>query len=487
MPKLIISLLALATVTAFGADPTQIDQLVSRYNEFGTFNGAVLVAENGEVIFEKGYGLANREWNIANETDTRFRLGSITKQFTAALILKLVEDGKVQLNAPLSQYLPEYPADVADRVTVHQLLTHTSGIKSYTGMPKFFAGDFRNPKKPLEFVSYFANEPLDFEPGEDFKYNNSGFFLLGVIIEQVTGQSYAEVLTERIFKPLGMNSSGYDTHDAVIEKRATGYQYGLDGYKNARYLDMSLPYAAGSLYSTVEDLYRWDRALAAGKVLSAEMQTKMFAPHVKAAEVPQNMHYGYGWFIGQFDHPVEEGGKLNRVWHGGGINGFNTTIQRIPKDDHLIVLLNNTPAASLYKIAEEIRAILYGKTIDSPPEPVSRELYRSYRQSGIERALERHSELERANSEAFEMGAGELLRFARFLSQTERPEDEISFLEAAVQDDPKRADLLAALGDSLKRAGRTQEAVKAYGRALQANPKMAVRVVDRLKELTAKE
>ena len=169
MQRLIVILLALATASAYGADPSQIDHLVSRYNEFGTFSGAVLVAEKGEVTFKKGYGLANREWEIPNETDTRFRLGSITKQFTAALILKLVEEGKVRLEAPLGQYIPNYPAtEVADRVTVHQLLTHTSGIKSYTSMPKFAAGDSRDPSAPLDFVSYFADEPLDFEPGKRF-------------------------------------------------------------------------------------------------------------------------------------------------------------------------------------------------------------------------------------------------------------------------------------------------------------------------------
>lgn len=245
----------------------KIDELMTLANKYRLFNGSVLVAENGKVIYKKGFGLANMEWNIPNTPETRFRLGSITKQFTATLILQLVEQGKVKLDGRLSDYLPEYRKDVGEKVTVHQLLNHTSGIPSYTSQPGFLKDVSRNPYSVDEFVKKFASNSLEFEPGSKFSYNNSGYFLLGAIIEKVTGQPYEKVLKEKIFDPLGMKSTGYDHYATILEKRASGYEKTPEGYANAPYLDMSLPYSAGSMYSTVEDLYLWDQALYTDRVL----------------------------------------------------------------------------------------------------------------------------------------------------------------------------------------------------------------------------
>ena len=239
----------------------QIDALLAQYHDYGLFNGAALVAENGAVIFKKGYGDANMEWDLPNKPDTKFRLGSITKQFTAVLILQLMQEGKLSLDDPLNKHLPDYPTDVGGQVTIHHLLTHTSGIPSYTGLPDFFAEQSRDPYTPDELVEVFADLPLEFEPGSEWRYNNSGYFLLGAIIEKIEGTTYEESLQQRIFDPLGMHDSGYDHHDTILPNRAAGYERQGAGYRNAAYLDMSLPYAAGSLYSTVEDLALWDRAL----------------------------------------------------------------------------------------------------------------------------------------------------------------------------------------------------------------------------------
>src|SRR4029453_12484171 len=203
-----------------------------------------------------------------------------------------------------------------DRVTIHQLLNHTSGIPSYTGLPNFFQDISRNPYKVTDFVKKYASGDLEFEPGSKFSYNNSGYFLLGAIIEKVTGKPYEQVLKENIFEPLGMKNTGYDHFDTLIQKRATGYQKagGDDRYVNAPYLDMSIPYAAGSLYSTVEDLYLWDQALYGDSLLSAELKELMFKPALE--------NYAYGWTIRKtsFDE------KIPVIAHNGGINGFSTTI-----------------------------------------------------------------------------------------------------------------------------------------------------------------
>ncbi len=486
MRRALVILAVFASLPALiAADPAVIDGLVSRYHEFGTFNGAVLVAAKGEVTFKKGYGLANREWGIPNQTDTRFRLGSITKQFTAALILQLVAEGKVRLDASLAEYVPEYPEDVAKRVTVHQLLTHTSGIKSYTGIPKFWSDHSRDPYTPTEFLPFFANEPLDLEPGENFRYSNSGYFLLGVIVEKVTDQAFADALGERILRPLDMNATGYDTHDALIAKRATGYEYGLEGYRNARYLDMSLPYAAGALYSTVEDLFIWDRALASGKVLPEELSAKMFAPQVRESSDSRGPRYGYGWSIEDVDHPGKEGEKLEMVGHNGGINGFNTLIQRFREDDYLIVILNNTPGADLGKMADGIRAVLYGKKPRSPLKPLSRELFNSFGEGGTEQVLARYKELKEGDGGEFDMSTRQLFFLADYFERSEQTEAEIAVLQIAARDHPERTGAHMRLGDALKRADRKDDAVKAFAKALESDPDLAPHVAERLKELSA--
>ncbi len=247
-----------------------------QYVENRQFNGTVLVAENGKVIVKKGYGLANMEWNIPNTPDTKFRLGSVTKQFTAFLILQLVDQGKLKVSEKITTYLPDYPKATGDKITVHHLLTHTSGIPNYTNFPRFFETMSRDPYAPEAFVKKFSDLPLDFEPGSNFSYSNSGYFLLGVLIEKVTGKPYATVLQEAILTPAQLKDTGYDLPGPILPKRAAAYEKRGSGYVNAPYLDMTIPYAAGSLYSTVEDLYRWDQLLYTDKLLSAASKKSPF-------------------------------------------------------------------------------------------------------------------------------------------------------------------------------------------------------------------
>jgi len=218
----------------------KIDKLMSLYHQFRQFNGSVLVAEKGDVIYKKGFGFANMEWEIPNDTETKFRLGSITKQFTSMLIMQLVEKGKLKLDDKLSELLPYYRKDIGEKVTIHHLLTHTSGIPSYTGLPGFFQDVSRDPYPVDEFIKKYCSGDLEFEPGSKYKYNNSGYFLLGAIIEKVTGKTYEDILKENILDPLNLKNTGYDHHDPILAKRAAGYENNFDGFVNAPYLDMSL-------------------------------------------------------------------------------------------------------------------------------------------------------------------------------------------------------------------------------------------------------
>ncbi len=317
---LFIALFITATNAAAQQNAQKIDALMKQYYDYGQFNGSVLVADKGKIIYEKGLGLANMEWAIPNQPDTKFRIGSVTKQFTATLIMQLVEEGKIRLDGKLSDYLPDYRKDTGERITIHQLLNHTSGLPNYTALPNFFADVSRNPYSVNDFVKKYASGDLEFEPGSKFNYSNSGYFLLGAVIEKVTGKPYETVLNDRILKPLGMTNSGYDHYAPLIEKRAAGYDKTPAGYQNAAYLDMSIPFAAGSMYSTVEDLFKWDQSLYEDKILSAESKKLMFTPGLG--------DYGYGLNIS--DKPIGKTDQKTKViQHGGGINGFNASADTI--------------------------------------------------------------------------------------------------------------------------------------------------------------
>jgi len=311
------------------------------------------VAKGGKVLLEKGYGMANIELGVPNGPDTKFRLGSITKQFTSAAILQLEEQGKLSVNDLACKYVPECP-DTWKTITIHQLLTHTSGIPSYTDGGEFMKpAMMRIPRTPLEVLLLTNDKSLEFQPGEKYKYDNSGYIFLGVIIEKVSGEKYADYLRKHIFGPLDMQDSGYDVTAEILKNRAAGYapQPG-GGFRNAEYIDMSLPYAAGSLYSTARDLYRWDRSLYTEKVLSKASKEKMWTP------VKNN--YGYGWGINV------RGRK--QVSHGGGINGFSTFIARYPDDDAFVVVLSNNQQANSGAIAAGLAGVMFGEGTQLPWE-----------------------------------------------------------------------------------------------------------------------
>ncbi len=313
------------------------------------FTGSVLVAKDGKVLLAKGYGLANAEHEIANSPETKFRLGSITKQFTATAILILQDQGKLAVEDLISKYLVDTPK-AWEKVTIHHLLTHTSGIHSYTEDP-VYGLSMSKSETVYSMISRFKDKPLDFEPGSKFHYSNSGYFLLGAIIDKASGKSYEKFLKQSIFEPLDMKDTGYDRYATVLAKRASGYERRGDALVNASYLDMNQPYAAGSLYSTVGDMFKWDQALKAGKPLSKEGMTAMFKPFKD--------NYAYGWM-------VDERNGHSRVGHGGGINGFVTDFVRFPADDVCLVVLCNVLPANPGQVTSDLAAIVFGETITPP-------------------------------------------------------------------------------------------------------------------------
>jgi CubicO group peptidase (beta-lactamase class C family) len=355
-------LIALSLLIAISASAQDGATLTSKFDEYLNaaakqgFTGSVLVARDGKVILSRGYGLANAEWEISNTPQTKFRLGSITKQFTAAAIMLLQERSRLSVQDPICKYVGDCPK-AWEPITIHHLLVHTSGIPSYTDVksPAEFRQLGLTTVTPAGFVDSFKTKPLEFAVGEKYKYNNSGYFILGYIIEKLSGQSYEAFLQENIFGPLKMANTGYDTHDRILKQRATGYSRRKDARINSDYLDMTVPYAAGSLYSTVEDLFAWNEALFSDRLLSAKSREAMMT-------VDKN-NYAYGLAVTR-----QHNRKM--VSHGGGINGFNTFLSRFPEEMVTVVVLRNADhgVPPPGRISQDLAAILFGEKYEIPRE-----------------------------------------------------------------------------------------------------------------------
>jgi CubicO group peptidase (beta-lactamase class C family) len=329
----------------------RMEEVVQSYVASKQFMGTVLVACGETILLDKGYGFANLEWNIPNAPTTKFRLGSVTKQFTAASILLLEERGKLKVDDPVKKYMADAPA-AWDKVTIYHLLTHTSGIPSFTGFPDYGSTE-AVATTPEKLVARFRDKPLEFQPGEDWKYDNSGYVLLGYLIEKISGESYEKFVQENIFTPLGMKDSGYDSNSAIILRRASGYSPSADGPVHAGYIDMTIPFSAGALYSTTEDLLRWEQRLFGGKVLSAASLQKMTTPF--------KHDYAFGLGVNTVN-----GHKL--IEHGGGIEGFNTQLSYYPDDKLTVVVLGNLNGSGPGEIAPKMAALVHGETVLLPSE-----------------------------------------------------------------------------------------------------------------------
>ncbi len=450
----------------------KIQEVLALAHKYRQFNGTALVAENGKVVYKQGFGLANMEWNIPNTPETRFRLGSITKQFTAALTLQLVEQGKIKLDGKISDYLPDYRKDTGQKVTIHHLLTHTSGIPSYTSQPGFAENVSRNPYKVAYFVTKYASGDLEFEPGSRFVYNNSGYFLLGAIIERITGKSYAQALKDNILDPAGMKNTGYDLHDPLIPKRAAGYRKTADGYENAAYLDMSIPYAAGSMYSTVDDLYLWDQALYTDKLLSAASKELMFKPFLQ--------EYAYGWGVrnASFKHNDQ---PVQIIEHGGGINGFSTVITRVPKEKNLIVLLDNT-GQNVERLSGMIGRILYNQPYDPPKISIVPLLEKTIDEKGIAAAIAQYRELKARQATTYDFAEPELNQLGYQLLATGKIRDAVEIFKLNVEAYPQGFNTYDSLAEAYMKLDEREPAIANYKKSLELNPRNT-NAVEMLKRL----
>lgn len=333
----------------FSPTLTQVDDVL----KLNQFQGTVLIAKEGKIFFSKGYGFANEEYQILNSVKTIFRIGSLTKQFTAIAILQLQEEGKLNVFDCIAKYLPDYPR--GKEITIHHLLSHTSGIPSITDFSNLEEIQ-RYPSTPFQVMNYFKHCPLKFEPGTNCDYSDSGYIVLGAIIETITRQSYADFIQIKILKPIGMHATYFDLHRAIIPQRASGYvKNDQDQLSHANYLDMSFPHAAGSLATNVEDLYKLDRALKDSQILSKDSRQLLFTVHGASKE--HTITYGYGFFLGSHNLELEQADNT-LVGHYGTIEGFRAASYRYLDDDLTIILLSNVENTDINALHLAIASLL---------------------------------------------------------------------------------------------------------------------------------
>jgi CubicO group peptidase (beta-lactamase class C family) len=468
-----------------------LQQLCEATTQTGLFSGAVLVAERGEVIYQEAFGLANREWNIANTTDTRFRLASVSKQFCTVLIMQLVQEGKLKLGDTITDHILYYRKDTGDRITIHHLMAHQSGIPDFTSSFDYRGTVSRLPFGKDEFIKEYCSGDLAHEPGTIYSYSNTGYIILGRIIEKVTRKTFEQNLQKRILDPLKMKNSGYDRNEYVIEKRASGYTRGPFGYTHADYIDIdSSPGASGALYSTVEDMFLWDRALYSNQLLKEKYRNLMFTPNrdvpeVKAAGGRPQSRYGYGWQIYTRTHPVTKH-RTKVINHGGAINGFRAMENRLVEDNAFVIVLCNQGDTfgsgdvwrAVVNLSSELINIVTGQPFRMPAKArISQDqrMYSMVKEQGVKVAIEWF--IAKGKKAAW---GGTTMTLAEQLIKDGRIDDGLRFMELEIELSPGKVWLIRKAAEACLGNGRPEKALTLAKNGLELKPED-----ERLKNLKA--
>lgn len=459
--------LSLCSALAMAQPPATADalrQLVDSYAERRGFNGTVLVAREGEVLLRAAYGQANLEWSVPSRADARYRIGSLTKPLVATLAMQLVQQGRLRLEGTLGDYLPDlYAGTPAAPVTVAQLLSHTSGLAD---LPGRYTDDWwqtaaRRRYAPREFAREWIKPVLLEAPGQQWRYNNNGFFLLGLLIEQVTGRSLADNLQERVFAPAGMASSGLFDDAAVLEGLAQGYARTPEGtWIHPQWIDPSVSFAAAGIYTTADDLYRFDRALYGERLLNPDMRRTMLQAHAAA--------YGFGW--GVEDWTLPGGGTLPVVSHTGSVPGYQSYYLRSePHQDCVIILDNFWQGPLVVAMGKDLMEVLNGKpmrlaqrSLDDLLTPIAYRQGLAAMTAAYAGLGERAGEYDRSERALNALG----YRFLR----ADRTDAAVRVFEWSVAAYPDSANAHDSLGEAYRAAGRLDEARASYRAALKLDP-----------------
>jgi len=348
MKRLTIILLLFSFIAGAQKKSTpSIGAYMKAQEQFNEFSGVVYVVKGGKTLYKKAFGTANREWDVPNTISTRFRLGSITKQFTATSILQLVSRKKLALTDHLSRFYPDFPK--GDSVTIHMLLNHTSGIRSFTSVAGF--GKVEGlPLAKDSIIALFKNEPYDFSPGSSYAYNNSAYFLLATIIEKLSGLSYEQYVQQNILGPVGLKNTGVEKTDSIMKNNAAGYRLRENGWRKARPIALEIPLGGGNMVSNVEDLYRWQRALYKENFIADSLYKKMITPYLS--------NYGYAM-------DVDSLGSYKRLGHDGNIPGFASYCYYYPDADLSVIVLSNKQGGVQW-LGQALAAVVLNMEVETP-------------------------------------------------------------------------------------------------------------------------
>ena len=465
MRNIFTYLLLLTSLAAIAEDKSsQLDQLMLRYHDLEQFSGVALVIESGSTVLRDGYGLANIDWQIENTPETRFAVGSMTKSFTSLVIMQLVEQGKLDLDATISDYLLAYRPDTGSEITLRHLLTHTDGVPNYIKDTYFWqSNESGAPHTTAEFIARFCSGDLEFVPGSQYRYGNAGYSILGAIIEEVTGKRYGEAVAQQVTRPLHMQNTGQVRDDIVLEKRAIGYEVAIDGYRPAAPVYKPL-FAAGSMYSTVDDLVLYDRALYDDKLISEAGKKALFESRDGAVDGT----FAYGWTVSE----LSLGGAIESkryIATSGQINGFNAIMVRIPDDEHLIILLNNTGETELSAMAENVLRILYGLAPNDVKPRLRDAFYQKLQRDSVDVAISFYRQQREEHPQDYIYFPWPLRILAGQLMSDGRFDAAIALLDLNLESNPYDARSFVRLGDAHLRADDVTTAIEYFRKALSMN------------------
>lgn len=430
------------------------------YHSYNMFDGAVLVAENGKIIYKEAFGQANREWNIPNTTDTKFMIGSVSKPLTAMLTLTQVQKGLISLDKTVADYLPEFKNKPAGIITIRQLLSHTSGIPNYDIMKDFFPRISRQYFERDDYIKIYADSALAFTPGSKYNYSSWGYFTLGHIVEKVTGKSYANAMQDDVYDKLGMKNSGSYYHTQVVRKRATGYDYSPGGYLSADFRDQSNTMGTGDIYSTVEDLFKFHLGITNHTILNKELTDAMLTPGIKPAD------YGFGWFNKNFKYTGTDSIAVN--FHLGMTEGFISFLLRIPSTNSMVVLLCNSSPTDFFGITKNLITLLYNKRVKIK-RPIHKVVESTIGTKGAIAAIEEYKKLKTDTSDYY-IDWISMNFIAEQLLLLKRYEDAKIISENNATEFPDKDLVMVTMGNIYLKLDRREDAILFYKKALEIYP-----------------
>ncbi|WP_299366686.1 serine hydrolase domain-containing protein [Winogradskyella sp.] len=441
----------------------KIDEVMGLYHQYGLFSGTILVAENGKPIYQNAFGLADLEFDLPHRTDMRFILGSITKQFTAVLVLQMVEDGKIKLDDPISNYIPNYPTSRGNDITVHHLLSHSSGLQHWGGIDDFLLSKARLHHEKDSIMTMFATLEERNIPGERFRYSSIGYYLLGMILENVSGKTYEALLQQKIFDPLNMINSSFSNSNEIIKNRVTPYRYNFltAKYDNAEYRDPSTTYSTGGIIATAEDLLKWDQALYTYQLLSKESIELLLKPNFD--------RYSYGFHV----NLRGEHSDLNVRWHGGLVTGYRSQITRLIDENKTIIILTNRRDTDTNGITNKIVSILMSRDYELPKKSLFKLILEKTASESVENAISTVEHLIKIKSNEYILQDIEIARAGLELKSDGAYEKSLKLMQAIIDFFPNtayRAFLQFQISQSYSELKNGTKAIEYAKKVLEADP-----------------